>query len=116
MAITCQSVLDGARVDLNDAKEDGSDANARYKDAEMMGFLNEFIALAYSVRPDLRFGSDWGEVAELAVDDNFPLAFKFRMPAMMYVQARCSGRDDEYAVTQRFTTFLQLGYVTTEKS
>lgn len=116
MAITCQAVIDGARVDLNDDKEDGSDANARYKDTQMLGFLNEFIALAYSVRPDLRFGSAWGEVADLAVTDDFPLSTKFRMPAMMYVQARCSGRDDEYAVAQRFTTFLQLGISTTEKA
>lgn len=115
MAITNQSVLDLARVDLNDAKDAGSDANARYKDTtELMVYLNDFIALTYSVRPDLRFaveGDFTTPFEDMVVGSDFPLALRYRSLAAAYLVARAEARDDEHTIDQRFT--MMFGLATT---
>lgn len=110
MAITIQSILDGAREDTNARKESGSDANARWKDAAPEGitWVNDFVRIAYAVRPDLRFGSGWGVVTELLVADNFPLPDRYRAACQAYVVARYEARDDEAVVNERFAAHLKI--------
>jgi hypothetical protein len=103
VAITNQSIVDMARVDVNDAAKD------RHSDANGMAYLNDFIQLAYSVRPDLRFGSGWPAVTDLAIGANFPLSEKYRQAAAAYVVARWEAKDDEHSITARFATMLKLG-------
>lgn len=110
MATTIQSILDGAREDIQDRKEAGSDANARIKDAAPEGitWVNDFVRIAYAVRPDLRFGSGWGAVAELVLADNFPLPDRYRPACQAYVVARAEARDDEAVVNERFAAHLKI--------
>lgn len=109
MAITNQSVLDLARVDLNDDKDPSTGDGARYLEAQLLVYLNDFVTLAYSLRPDLRFGSGWAAPADLLAGADFPLPLRYRQMAAAYIVARGEARDDEHTVNGRFATMLRLG-------
>ena len=112
MAITNQSVLDLARVDLNDDKEAGSDANARYKDAtQLMAYLNDFVVLLYAVRPDIRLaviGDFTTAFVDLVAGAEFPLPLRYRALAAAYIVARAEARNDENTIDQRFSAMFGL--------
>jgi hypothetical protein len=87
---TCQSVIDRARVPLNDADK------SRYTDPELLGYLCDGLAEAYALRPDLRFGSfNTAPVTLFATTDTFPLSAQHEVALQHYVIYRAENKDDE---------------------
>jgi hypothetical protein len=97
-----QTVVDKARIPLNDADKD------RYSDADLLGFVNAGIALAYKVRPDLAFGSYGTEFSELALGVTFPLPYQFQQAIADYAAFRAETKDDEAVNGGRAVLMLQL--------
>jgi len=95
VAYTCQSVLDLARHDLND------DAKIRYTDADMIKHLNDAIALAYSLRPDLRYGNYATAYTDLSVSNDCPLPIEYRAALADYVVDGMQSSDDEFINDKR---------------
>ena len=96
---TCQEVLDVARIDLNDAKTSGSDADCRNLDADLLKSLNAFVGIAWGARPDMFF--DLYSLGEqtLVLNDPFPLPSRYEAACAHYIVARAEIKDDEH-VTQ----------------
>lgn len=90
-----QSVVDLARLDLNDADK------VRNLDVDMLGYANDGIARAYAIRPDMRFGSFSSAFSDLALTDNFPLGLEYRKAIADFVVACCETHDDPFALEQR---------------
>lgn len=90
MAFSCQSVLDLARLDLND------DAKIRLADADLLKYLNDGIALTYVMRPDLRFNSYGTAYTDLTVNSDFPLDIQYRQALANYIISRANTGDDEF--------------------
>lgn len=92
---TIQSVIDLARLDLNDA------GKTRNTDADMIQFANDGIAKAYVIRPDLRYGSYGTAYADLTTASSFPLPLEYRPAIANYIVMRCETADDAFANEQR---------------
>jgi hypothetical protein len=90
-----QNVIDRARTPLNDNDKE------RYSDPQLLGFLNDGVAIAYSVRPDLRFGSYGKPVELLELDDTFPLGAQHEAAIQHYIVFRAETRDDEHVNANR---------------
>ena len=87
---TCQSVIDRARVPLNDADK------SRYTDTELLSYLCDGIAEAYALRPDLRFGNFKAAAVTLfALTDTFPLSVQHEVALQHYLVYRAENKDDE---------------------
>lgn len=97
---TLQDVINRARIPLND------DAKARYSDARGLEFCNTAIAVAYKVRPDLRFGSYATEFAPLLVGDTFPLPYQYVQAVADYVTGRLNTIDAEPENGERAMAFM----------
>lgn len=88
-----QQVLDDARVSLNDADKE------RYPDATMLfRFLVAGVALAHSLRPDLRFPNYATPPAVPTLGGTFPLPASFEPAIQHYIIARAQTTDDEHSV------------------
>lgn len=99
---TCQSVIDRARVPLNDADK------TRYSDTEMLSYLCDGIAEAYSLRPDLRFGSYTASAVTLfQPTDTFPLSAQHEVALQHYLIYRAENKDDENVNEDRETKSYQ---------
>jgi hypothetical protein len=99
---TCQNVVDSARVPLNDA------AKTRYTDPQLLGYLNDGLAEAYSLRPDLRFGKYSTNIELLALSDTFPLSGAHAVALSHYIVFRAENRDDEHVNANRETKSFKL--------
>ena len=87
---TMQEVLDLGRRDLND------DAKIRYFDVDGIKYLNDGIARAYVIRPDLKFGSYGTAFSDLTTASAFPLPIEYRKALADYVTYRFFTSDDEF--------------------
>lgn len=90
-----QSVLNLARIDLND------DSGSRYSDANLLRFANDGLALTYSLRPDLNFGSYGTAFVDLTATSTFPLPLEYRPAIASYIVYRNESGDDEFVISQR---------------
>lgn len=90
-----QSVVDLARLDLNDVDK------IRNLDVDMLGYANDGISRAFAIRPDLKWGSFGTAYADLALTDAFPLAIEYRSAIADYVVASCEDHDDQFSLEAR---------------
>ncbi|SEK64327.1 DUF6682 family protein [Nitrosovibrio tenuis] len=103
MAFTYQSVIDVARMPLNDEDK------ARYSNAALLIYANHGMLQILKRRPDLfvgRFGSL--PTGEAAPADAFPLPACYVQTLADYVTARAEMADDEHVNSGRAATFAQL--------
>lgn len=103
MAFTYKSIVDLARVPLNDSDK------ARYPDAALLTFANQGILQIFKRRPDL-FVGQFGSLpdGEKALDDAFPLPADYVQTLADYVTARAEMTDDEHVSSGRAAAFAQL--------
>ena len=106
MAVTMLSVLNLARIDLNDAK--GTDGSARTLDSKLIQFANDGIAKTVVMRPDLNFGKYTTAYADLTTASNFPLPLEYRPAIANYIVMRTEAGDDPFAVEQRALQSLKI--------
>ena len=99
---TMQSIVDLARKPLNDT------AKTRYSDADLLGYANAGIALAYQIRPDLKFGSYASAFAALALGGSFPLPFQHEQTIADYATFRAQTRDGEVENPEAGGAFMAL--------
>lgn len=92
---TVQNVIDRARIPLNDADK------ARYPDSQLLGYFNDGLAIAYAVRPDLRFGSYTKAVELLGLNDTSPLSAQHEVAMQHYIVFRAETKDDEHVNANR---------------
>ena len=106
MAFTYQSVVDLARVPVNDVNKD------RYSDDVLLSFANHATLQILKRRPDLFVG----QLANLpnlpdgerSLNDVFPLCAEYVQTVADYVTARAEMTDDEHVNAGRATLFMQL--------
>ncbi len=99
---TMQSVIDLARLDINDA------AKTRNLDANMIQFANDGIAKAVVMRPDLNYGNYGTAWADLTTASTFPLPLEYRPAIVNYIVMRCETADDTFANEQRAIQGLKM--------
>lgn len=97
-----QSVLDLARLDLNDA--DG----VRNPDTTLIQYANDGLAKAKAIRPDLNWGNYATSYSDLAASDPFPLALEYRTAIAHYIVLRAEESDDEFALEQRAIQSMKM--------
>lgn len=103
MAFTYQSVVDLARVPLNDVSKD------RYSDDVLGLFTNHAMLQILKRRPDLFAGQLAGlPNGEGPLDDAFPLPPEYVQTVADYVTARAEMTDDEHADSGRAALFMRL--------
>jgi hypothetical protein len=103
MAFTYQSVIDLARIPLNDADK------ARYSDADLLSYANHGLLTLLKRRPDLFVGS-YSSLpdGEKALTDSFPLPVQYVQTIADYVTGRAEMSDDEHVNSGRAAAFAQL--------
>ena len=103
MAFTYQSIVDLARIPLNDADE------ARYSDEQLLMFANHGMLAIAKQRPDLFIGQ-WNSMpnGEALISDLFQLDPEYLQVVADYVTARAEMTDDEHADSGRATVFVNL--------
>lgn len=103
MAFTYQSVVDLARIPLNDADK------ARYPDTVMMSYANHGMLQVLKRRPDLFIGQ-FGSLptGEAAPSDPFPLPAGYVQTLADYITGRAEMADDEHVNAGRAAVFMQL--------
>lgn len=103
MAFTFQSVVDLARLPLNDADK------ARYTDADLLIYANHAVLTLIKRRPDLFIGSFSSlPTGEAALTDAFPLGAEYVQTVADYCTARAESSDDEFVNSGRAALFMQL--------
>jgi hypothetical protein len=102
MAQTMQTIVDLARVPLNDAKK------ARYTDAVLLGYVNAAIHRAYELRPDLMIGTSYAGYTALPITATFPLADRFAQTVADYAGGRAELKDDDGTSFARAQLLLNL--------
>lgn len=103
MAFTYKSVIDLARMPLND------DDKARYSDIALLIYANHGILQILKRRPDLFIGQfDNLPAGNAALDDAFPLAPWYVQTLADYITARAEMTDDEHVNSGRAAAFVQL--------
>jgi hypothetical protein len=103
MAFTYQSVVDLARIPLNDEDK------ARYSDAMLLSLANHAALQILKRRPDL-FVGQFASLpdGERMPDDIFPMPAAYVQTVADYVTARAEMTDDEHAGSGRAAVFAQL--------
>lgn len=104
MSFTFQTLIDRARVPLNDS------AKTRYPDAELLNYAVDAFLLLRRYRPDLFLNAwtlpDW---SAYTVNSTFPVAPDEYLPIIAdYVSARAEFKDDEHVVAERAQAFYGL--------
>lgn len=95
MSVSMQSLLDLARLDLND------DAKVRYPDSDLIKDANDAIAKALVLRSDLNYGSYGTAFVDLTTAADFPLPLEYRSGIVSYIIARAQSSDDEFVNNKR---------------
>ena len=98
---TLQSIVDDARVLLNDADKN------RYADTLLLKYANEALGEAKRIRPDLFIGTFKTALSSLALTDTSPLPLEYEAYLKDYVIARANSQDDEYSIDGRASAFMQ---------
>lgn len=103
MAFTYQSIVDLARIPLNDNDK------VRYTDATLLIYGNQGILQILKRRPDL-FVGQFGSLpaGDATLDDMFPLPASHVQTLADYVTARAEMADDEHVNSGRAAAFVQL--------
>ncbi len=103
MAFTYQSIVDLARIPLNDVDK------ARYSDETLLTFANHGMLQLVKYRPDLLIGQ-WANVptGEKVLADAFPLEPGYLQTVADYVTARAEMTDDEHVNSGRAQVFMQI--------
>lgn len=99
---TIQSILDLARLDINDA------GKVRYPDSDLLKYANDGIAKALTMRPDLNWGNYSNAYADLAVTADFPLPLEYRDAIAAFVTAKAQFGDDPFVIEQRAIQGLKM--------
>ena len=102
MTVTVQSVLDLARLDLNDADK------TRNTDANLLKFANDGLAKTVQLRPDLNYGNYTTAWADLTTASSFPLPLEYRPAIANYIVMRAEASDDAFANEQRAIQGLKM--------
>jgi hypothetical protein len=103
MPFTYQSVVDLARIPLNDTDQ------ARYPDSTLLLFLNHGMLQILKRRPDLFIGRfQTPPEGQNALEDTFPLPGEYAQTVADYVTARAELTDDEHVNSGRAVVFMQL--------
>lgn len=117
---TYQTILDGARVLLNDT-DDPEEEGQRYPDSVLVGILNRALSELSRLRPDAFFdmfnrndlnlptivAGDTAEEGEKLLSDEFPLDRMFHPPLIAYVAGMAEASDDEFTVDGRVIVLLE---------
>lgn len=98
---TMQSVIDMARLDLND------DDKVRHTDAALLVFANNYLQEAAKSRPDWFFPND-PPASSLALGATFPISDKFIRPCADYIIARANMRGTEESRMDVAAAYMQL--------
>lgn len=103
MPFTYQSIIDLARIPLNDEDE------ARYSNEMLLSFANQGVLRLLKHRPDLFIGQ-FGSLpnGEKLLADTFPLPACHVQTVADYVTARAEMTDDEHVNSGRAAAFMQL--------
>lgn len=103
MAFTYQSIVDLARIPLNDADK------ARYSDQQLLMFANHGMLAIAKRRPDMFIGQ-WNSMpnGEALISDAFQLEPGYLQVVADYVTARAEMTDDENANSGRAQVFVNL--------
>ena len=103
MPFTFQSVVDLARIPLNDADQ------ARYPDSTLLLFLNQGMLQVLKRRPDLFIGQFARPLdGQAGLADSVPLPPEYIQTLADYVTARAEMTDDEHVNSGRAAIFMQL--------
>lgn len=103
MAFTYQSVVDLARIPLNDTDK------VRYTDAQLMLFANHGMLAMIKRRPDLFIGQYHNlPTGEAVLNDPFPIEPAYAQLVADWVVARAEMADDEHANSGRSMAFVNL--------
>lgn len=103
MAFTYQSVVDLARMPLNDEDK------ARYADTMLLIYANHGMLQLLKRRPELFIGQfNSLPTGEAALADLFPLPALYVQTLADYVTARAEMADDEHVNSGRAAAFAQL--------
>ena len=103
MAFTYQSVVDLARIPLNDSDK------VRYPDADLLSYANHGLLSVVKRRPDLFIGN-YANLpdGQKALTDAFPLGAEYVQTIADYVTARAEMGDDEHVDSGRAALYVQL--------
>lgn len=103
MAFTYQSIIDLARVPLNDTDK------VRYSDAQLLMFANHGMLALAKRRPDLFIGQYHNlPTGEAGLTDSLPVDPAGAQLVADWVTARAEMTDDEHANSGRATVFVNL--------
>jgi len=98
---TLQTIVDDARVLLNDADKN------RYSDALLLRYANEALGESKRIRPDLYIGMFKTALSAFVLADNSPLPLEYEAYLKDYIVARANSQDDEYSIDGRASAFMQ---------
>jgi hypothetical protein len=104
MALTLQSVIDLARIDLNDTESDGY----RNSDADMLKHANAALLMIYNRAPHLWHGN-YAAVpsGELGAGFTWPIHQMYLRPCADLVVALAETKDDEHTLQGRVQALLE---------
>lgn len=104
MAVTFQTVINNARVPLND------DAKVRYTDATLLAYANDGINYVLTIRPDLFIGqySTFSTDGGYALTDNIPIDTRYTAALQDYITGRAEVVDSEFVDSGRISVLLNL--------
>lgn len=103
MAFSYQSVVDLARLPLNDTDK------VRYSDADLMTYANHGMLMTLKRRPDLFIGQFLNPPnGEAVLADPFPLPPEYVQLLADYVTGRAESTDDEHVNSGRAVLYSQL--------
>lgn len=97
---TMQDLLDRARRPLKDASK------RRLSDTDALRYANAAVRRAYTLRPDLRFGSYTSVPSDLVLGDAFPLPLEYFQAVANYVTAVGEMEEDDAAHAERSAAFM----------
>lgn len=103
---TFQTVIDDARVLLNDEVSE-LNPDARYTEAQLLGYAKSALIEARRVRPDLFLSSLTTSFAGYTVSSTIPISDDYLVSLVDYVVHRAELRDDEFTVDGRSSILLQ---------
>jgi len=100
--MTVQSLLDRARLPLND------DEKIRYPDTELLAWAVDGVKLLKRKRPDLFVGRWTVSFDALEVGDAVPIDEMYHQMLADYITGRCETKDADFSAEGRGMAFLQL--------
>ena len=103
---TFQSIIDEARVLLNDEAMDESTVT-RYTATQLLGYARQGLVEARRVRPDLFLSNLTGAFPTYTVDYTVPMPEEYHVCLADYITHRAELRDDEFAVDGRASALYQ---------